>query len=74
MKGRIEMTQVRQDLLKYLQYVENAKVATIENFDEDWEPVGPMVRGELMPALIAVSETGALHLTEAGRAAIQPQT
>ena len=41
------------DLLKYLQYVENTSGnVDIAGFDDDWEPIGPMVRREILPMYV----------------------
>jgi hypothetical protein len=44
--------------------------ATIAIFDEDHEPIGPMLRERLMPGLIAVGEDGKLTVTQSGHAAL----
>jgi phage FluMu gp28-like protein len=44
--------------------------ATIAIFDEDHEPIGPMLRERLMPDLIAVGEDGKLAVTQRGHAAL----
>jgi hypothetical protein len=52
---------------QYLQYVINTGgTATISGFDEDWEPIGPMLRRDLMPTYM-VEERGVLVLTDQGR-------
>jgi predicted methyltransferase len=45
-------------LKKYLQYIINTNGnATLANFDDDWEPIGPMVRAELhREALVQVTD------------------
>lgn len=63
---------IRKDLIQYLQYVQNTGGnATVAQFDDDWEPIGPMLRGELMPTYITEMPDGKLALTEAGKAALQ---
>lgn len=58
---------MRADLKQYLQYVVNTGGnATIERFDDDWEPIGPMVRRELMPTFVEEGENGFLKLTADG--------
>lgn len=53
-------------LIQYLQYVKNTGGnATVAAFDDDWEPIGPKLRADLMPAYI-VEKNGKLDLTEAG--------
>ena len=50
-----------------LEYVLNTKGnATIERFDEDHEPIGPMLRKEIMPAFVDVDHNGSLRLTSRG--------
>lgn len=54
-------------LIQYLRYVQNTGGnATFEVFDEDWEPIGPKLRAELMPTYIRETKDGKLDLTEAG--------
>ena len=56
-------------LIQYLQYVQNTGGnANIAQFDDDWEPIGPMLRRDLMPAYIFEKSDGKLALTEAGKA------
>lgn len=53
--------------LQSLVYVRNTGgLATVENFDEDFEPIGPALREQVMPAFVGVDETGHLQLTLAG--------
>ena len=62
---------VRDELKKYLDYIVNTgSNVDVAGFDEDWEPVGPMVRAELMARYIIEGPTGKLVLTDEGRAAI----
>lgn len=54
-----------------LQYVVNAGgAATVASFDEDHEPIGPSLRGDLMPRYMISAPGGRLHLTGAGRLAL----
>lgn len=54
-----------------LAYVLNTRGnATVEIFDEDHAPVGPMLRERLMPGLLAVGEGGKLTVTQLGHAAL----
>lgn len=56
---------------QYLQYVINAGGnATIATLDDDFEPIGPMIRRDLMPTFITESPAGKLVLTDAGRATL----
>lgn len=60
---------LRPDLKKYLEYVINTEGhATVESFDEDFEPIGPAVREELRGYMEVYM--GRLSLTEKGYAAI----
>ncbi len=57
---------------QYLQYIENtAGNATVAQFDDDWEPIGPMVRRDIIPMLAEINEGGFLVLTERGHLALQ---
>lgn len=51
--------------LKYLAAV--GVVLTVEAFDEDWQPVGPMIRSGLLRARLAEESGGTIHLTQYGR-------
>ncbi len=55
---------------QYIQWVRNAGPnATIKNFDDDWEPIGPMVRKQLSEeGLVRVSSRNPdmLWITEKG--------
>ena len=54
---------------QYLQYVINTGGnATVATLDDDYEPIGPMIRRDLMPAYIVENAAGKLELTEAGKA------
>lgn len=57
---------IRADLVQYLQYIYNTGGnCTIAIFDDDWEPIGPKVRAELMPKY-ATEFLGKLVVTPAG--------
>jgi len=59
---------------KYLQYIVNTGGnVTVAGFDDDWEPIGPMVRRDLMPTYIVELANGKLALTDAGRAALSEE-
>lgn len=59
---------MRPELVRYLKYVKNTGgSATIAIFDDDWEPIGPQLRAELMPTYIE-EVSGELRLTKAGAA------
>lgn len=56
--------------VRALQYVTNTGgIATVDQFDDDHEPVGPMLRRDLMPVYMLENTGGKLELTEAGKAA-----
>jgi hypothetical protein len=66
---------VQEHHKEYLQYVINTGgYATVANFDEDWEPIGPMLRADLMPEFIEENGDGKLILTEAGKEALGTTT
>lgn len=50
----------------------NPQKSTVVNFDEDWEPIGPMVRAQLMPEYMIENDQGKLELTAAGKERIRP--
>ncbi len=57
---------------KYLQYVQNTGGnATVAQFDDDWDPIGPMVRRDIMPDLVTTDDAGFLVLTDQGRAVLE---
>lgn len=57
-------------LKRYLDYLRNTGAAPCPTawFDEDWEPIGPTVRQELVDAGLATVEGEGVTLTDAGRA------
>jgi len=58
---------LRKDLIEKLQYIKNTGGnVTIEGFDDDWDPIGPMLRKELMPEYIIEGPNCRLQLTTAG--------
>lgn len=52
-------------LLRYLRYVKNTGGCTVAQFDDDWEPIGPSVRRDIMPRYV-INQGEKLMLTEAG--------
>ncbi|HEX2556714.1 MAG TPA: hypothetical protein VHK86_00190 [Nitrososphaera sp.] len=63
-----ENVPIRKDLIQYLQYVKNTGGnANINQFDDDWEPIGPMLRAELIPTYIVEGPDRNLVLTEKGK-------
>lgn len=66
------MSDINEHHRKYLQYIVNTGGnATIAGFDDDWEPIGPMVRRDLMPRYIIERPDGKLALTDEGVAALR---
>lgn len=58
-----------KDFTKYLQYLKNTgESVTPEMFDEDWEPIGPMVRKDMERegVMVVDSESGLMLVTEKG--------
>ncbi len=56
------------DYSRYLAYFNNTGGATPEQFDDDYEPIGEVVRKAMLELdLIKLDEHGFLHLTPAGR-------
>lgn len=54
-------------LIQYLKYIQNTGgMANVAAFDEDWEPIGPRLRGDLMPKYIVENGSGKLELTAEG--------
>lgn len=59
------MTEPLDYLKKYLQYVRNTgnRPLAIIHFDDDWEPIGPTVRSDLMRYGLIEQHAGGLMLT-----------
>lgn len=57
-------------LKQYAQYVRNTgqRPLACAAFDDDWEPIGPMVRREMLAAGLIEEWDGGLMLTEKGDA------
>jgi hypothetical protein len=50
-----------------LHYVRNTEQSvTIAQFDDDHEPIGPMLREEIIPLFVIPGPDGKLKLTQAG--------
>lgn len=48
-------------LSKYVQYIRNVgRPVKFEEFDDDWEPIGPMIRKDLVAAGFCVEEDGCI--------------
>lgn len=56
-------------LKKYTDYIKNTGGVTPEQFDEDWEPIGPMVRADLYDAKLVKTQNGKLEVIEDKNAA-----
>lgn len=57
--------------LQALHYVKNTGYsATVAQFDDDHEPVGPMLRRDLMPKYMIINSKGKVELTDAAIEAI----
>lgn len=66
------MQTVSEHQKQYLQYVVNAGGnATVATLDDDFEPIGPMIRRDLMPTFMVEQDDGKLALTDAGREALK---
>lgn len=52
-------------LQKYLQYIKNTGIQlTTDQFDDDWEPIGPMVRGDLVREKLVTEVDGIIAVAE----------
>lgn len=53
-------------LKRYVDYIKNtgAVPLPIGQFDDDWEPIGPMVRRDLVTAGLVDERDGGLYLKE----------
>ncbi len=61
---------LRPDLKKYLEYIRNTGGnATINDFDDDHDPIGSLVRADI-EGYFVVNSDGKLELTELGKAEI----
>jgi hypothetical protein len=63
------MTQNELDALQYV--VNTGYNATVEAFDDDFEPVGPLLRANLMPRYMVVNDQDKIQLTEDGVRALE---
>jgi hypothetical protein len=56
-----------QHLKKYLEYIRNTGGVTPAQFDDDWEPIGPTLRAEIVPRFASPKDgSGRLTLTLEG--------
>ena len=50
--------------LKYYKYIKNTGGSPlIECFDEDWEPIGPMVRSDMIEAGLVYEKDGRIFIS-----------
>lgn len=62
---------VNISIQRALQYIHNTgETATVEQFDEDHEPIGPLLRKDLVPKYAAPVGV-VLKLTDQGRSALK---
>lgn len=62
---------IKPHLVQYLQYVANTGGnATVATLDDDFDPIGPMIRRDIMPTFVVETPDGKLALSDAGRAAL----
>lgn len=54
----------------YIEYIANAGNPTPAQFDDDWEPAGPMLRKIMVEDGLIEVRDGHMHLTDTGRKAI----
>jgi len=60
----IRLTSFERQALRYV--INTGGAATVATFDDDHDPIGPMMRERLVPQFLTVSADGHLLLTEAG--------
>lgn len=56
-----------QHLAKYVQYIKNTGMdtkLTTKQFDDDWEPIGPMVRRDMQAAGLITVYGGKISLVQ----------
>jgi len=49
-----------EHLQKYVEYIDNTGGVTPDQFDDDWEPIGPLIRADLLKAGMVKVEDGQL--------------
>jgi hypothetical protein len=61
-------------LMQYVRYIQNTGMARlpIQHFDDDWEPIGPSVRAQLLQAGITMEESGTMVLRHEFQGASEP--
>lgn len=63
-----KITNLQLNILAYV--AATGGNATVEQFDDDHEPIGPMLRRDLIPEFIMLDRNGKLQLTSAGMLAL----
>lgn len=63
-----KLTNMQLNILAYV--AATGGNATVEQFDEDHEPIGPLLRRDLLPEFIMLDRNGRLQLTSAGMFAL----
>lgn len=58
-------TDTHRQALRYV--LNTGETVTAAQFDDDNDPIGPMLRNDLVPLYLRVDSNGVLKLTEAGR-------
>lgn len=63
---------MKEHLKRYIDYIVNTghDPLPIEAFDEDWEPIGRSVRGQLLAAGAITIAGDGIRLTDAGSEAV----
>ncbi len=57
------MTEERWD--RYIQYIKNTGGSPkIEEFDDDWDPIGPMLRQDMLAVLLIEERDGKIFLIQ----------
>lgn len=60
--------------IRAIQYVRNTGgCATVAQFDDDHEPIGPKLREKIMPTFVVENISGHLFLTEAGKTLLEQE-
>ncbi len=56
---------ISKNLMKYVAYIQSTGgQPTLSEFDEDWEPIGPMLRADLILAEAITEVSGRVILTD----------
>jgi hypothetical protein len=67
-REEVDMIETEKRALQYV--VNTGGTATVDDFDDDHEPIGPMLRANLMPRYM-VENGEKLVLTDEGLAAVE---